>query len=55
MGSDSDDTLSLEAQNEKETKLHPDEVTRNADTGIQKAEAAALVWPMWAVYCTYAW
>ncbi|RMY63479.1 hypothetical protein D0863_10510 [Hortaea werneckii] len=55
VGSDSDDTLSLEAQNEKETQLHPNEVTKNADTGIQKAEAAALVWPMWAVYCTYAW
>lgn len=53
-GSDSDD-LSLEAQNEKELDLHPDQVTQNADTGVQKAEAAALVWPKWAVYATYAW
>lgn len=49
------DNLSLEAQNEKEVNLHPAEVTNNADKGIQKAEAAALVWPLWAVYCTYAW
>jgi hypothetical protein len=49
------DTLSLEAQNEKEVQLHPDEITHNADLGIQKAEAAALVWSKKAVYLTYAW
>jgi hypothetical protein len=49
------DTLSLEAQNEKEVQLHPDEITHNADLGIQKAEAAALVWSRKAVYLTYAW
>jgi hypothetical protein len=49
------DSLSLDAQNEKEIQLHPDEITRNADLGIQKAEAAALVWSKKAVYLTYAW
>ncbi|TID19907.1 MFS transporter SIT family siderophore-iron:H+ symporter [Venturia nashicola] len=49
------DTLSLEARNEKEVELNPDHVTANAQMGQQKAEAAALVWPKWAVYCTYGW
>jgi hypothetical protein len=49
------DTLSLEARNEKEIELNPDHVTQNAQMGQQKAEAAALVWPKWAVYATYAW
>ena len=49
------DTLSLEARNEKEIELNPDHVTRNAQMGQQKAEAAALVWPKSAVYATYAW
>lgn len=47
--------LSLEAIGEKELEAHPDEVTAHAAIGLQKAEAAALVWPKWAVYCTYAW
>lgn len=49
------DTLSLEARNEKEVELNPDHVTANAQMGQQKAEAAALVWPKWAVYATYGW
>jgi hypothetical protein len=49
------DTLSLEARNEREIELNPDHVTQNAQMGQQKAEAAALVWPKWAVYATYAW
>jgi antitoxin component of MazEF toxin-antitoxin module len=49
------DTLSLEAQNEKEIHAHPDEITENADLGVKKAEAAALVWSKKAVYATYAW
>ena len=53
-GSDSD-TLSLEARNEKEIQTHPDQVTRDAELGVQKAEAAALVWSKPAVYATYAW
>ncbi|KAK5132397.1 Siderochrome iron transporter 2 [Meristemomyces frigidus] len=53
-GSDSD-TLSLEARNEKEVQAHPDQVTRDAELGVQKAEAAALVWSKKAVYATYAW
>ncbi|UNI16000.1 Siderochrome iron transporter 2 [Purpureocillium takamizusanense] len=49
------DTLSLEARNEKEVELHPDQVTRGAELGVQKAEAAALVWSRKAVLATYAW
>ncbi|XRM40407.1 Siderochrome iron transporter 2 [Aspergillus tubingensis] len=47
--------LSLEAQNEKEIEAHPDQVTKDAQLGVQKAEAAALVWSKKAVYATYAW
>lgn len=47
--------LSLEAINEKEIQAHPDHVTAAAEPGVQKAEAAALVWPKKAVYATYAW
>jgi hypothetical protein len=54
VASDSD-TLSLEAQNEKEVQAHPDEITQHADLGVKKAEAAALVWSQKAVYATYAW
>lgn len=49
------DTLSLEARNEKEVQLHPNQVTQNADVGVQKAEAAALVWGKKAVWLTYGW
>jgi len=49
------DTLSLEARNEKEVELNPDNVTKDAQIGQQKAEAVALVWPKGAVYGTYAW
>lgn len=47
--------VSLEQLDEKEINAHPDQVTADAAVGVQKAEAAALVWPKWAVYCTYAW
>lgn len=54
--SDTDSSrLSLEARDEKEIEAHPDQVTADAAPGVRKAEAAALVWPKWAVYCTYAW
>lgn len=53
-GTDSD-TLSLEARNEKEVQLHPDQITANAQPGVAKAEATALVWPAWALYATYGW
>jgi hypothetical protein len=49
------DTLSLEARNEKEIQLNPDQVTKDAQMGVQKAEAVALVWPKSAVYATYGW
>lgn len=49
------DNLSLEARDEKEVQAHPDQVTADAQTGVQKAEATALVWPNWALYSVYAW
>ncbi|KAL4880521.1 major facilitator superfamily domain-containing protein [Aspergillus karnatakaensis] len=52
--SDSSD-LDLFARNEKEIEQNPDQVTRDAHLGVQKAEAAALVWNKKAVYATYAW
>nr|ANF07276.1 MFS transporter [Paecilomyces fulvus] len=53
-GSDSE-TLSLEVREARENEKHPDEVTQGAQLGVQKAEAAALVWGKKAVYGTYAW
>lgn len=47
--------ISLEQLDEQEINAHPDQITAGAALGVQKAEAAALVWPKWAVYCTYAW
>jgi hypothetical protein len=49
------DTLSLEARNQREIEQHPDQVTADAQAGIRKAEAVALVWPKNATYLTYAW
>lgn len=49
------DALSLEAQNDKEIQQHPDQVTADAPEGIQKAEAAALVWTKPVLYATFAW
>lgn len=49
------DNLSVEAQNEKEVIEHPDSITGDAQQGIQKAEAAALVWPKRVVYGIYGW
>lgn len=54
-GSDSNDRSSLEARAESEIELHPDKVTEGADPGVQKAEAAALVWSKTALICIYAW
>ncbi|OJJ36911.1 hypothetical protein ASPWEDRAFT_108520 [Aspergillus wentii DTO 134E9] len=55
-GSESEDRrLSLEARNEKAIEQEPDQVTKSAHLGVQKAEAAALVWSKKAVYITYAW
>lgn len=52
--SDADDA-SLEEKNERQVQQHPHEVTASAELGVQKAEAAALVWTKKTVYCTYAW
>ncbi|KAJ9190807.1 hypothetical protein DTO164E3_8123 [Paecilomyces variotii] len=53
-GSDTE-TLSLEEREAREIEKHPDQITQDAQLGVQKAEAAALVWPKKAVYGTYAW
>ena len=45
---------SLEAPNQRD-ESNPDEVTKEAQIGVQKAEAAALVWSKKAVYMIYAW
>lgn len=47
--------LSLEEKNEKEVMENGANVTADAPIGIQKAEAAALVWSKQTVYITYAW
>ncbi|KAJ5645845.1 hypothetical protein N7490_002217 [Penicillium lividum] len=49
------DTQSLEERNERQVLDHPDEVTQDAQIGVQKAEATALVWSRTALYATYAW
>ncbi|PWY72272.1 MFS general substrate transporter [Aspergillus heteromorphus CBS 117.55] len=40
---------------EKEAQQHPEEVSTTAPIGVQKAEAAALVWSKKATYLTYGW
>ena len=47
--------LSLDERNEREIEKHPNQVTKDAQMGQQKAEAVALVWSKGAVYATYAW
>ncbi|EPE04611.1 siderochrome-iron transporter [Ophiostoma piceae UAMH 11346] len=47
--------LSLEARDELEVQRHGDRVTADAQIGIQKAEAAALVWSRGTVIACYAW
>ena len=53
--SDSTDTNSLEARNEREVQQHPDQITADAHIGVQKAEAATLVWGKPALLFLYAW
>lgn len=53
--SDSTDAKSLEARNEAEVQQHPDQVTADAHIGVQKAEAATLVWGKPALLFLYAW
>lgn len=49
------DTVSLEEKSERETLERPNEITQDAQIGVQKAEATALVWSKTALYATYAW
>ncbi|KAJ5885206.1 hypothetical protein N7495_009716 [Penicillium taxi] len=49
------ETQSLEERNEREVLENPLEVTRDAQIGVQKAEAMALVWSKSALYTISAW
>ncbi|KAM5360907.1 hypothetical protein ACJA88_014665 [Fusarium oxysporum] len=49
------DSLDLLQRNEQEVIQNGAHVTADAQIGIQKAEAAALVWSKKTVYITYAW
>ncbi|QKX64817.1 uncharacterized protein TRUGW13939_11993 [Talaromyces rugulosus] len=46
---------SLEERYARQLLEDPNGVTQGAQTGIQKAEATALVWTRTALYATYAW
>ncbi|CAK7233476.1 Siderochrome iron transporter 2 [Sporothrix curviconia] len=52
---DDSSRLSLEERNELEIQKHGHEVTRDAALGVQKAEAAALVWTRKQMVGTYLW
>ncbi|CAK7275415.1 hypothetical protein SEPCBS57363_006670 [Sporothrix epigloea] len=52
---DNHSELDLIEQNEKEIAEHPDTITKDAQTGIRKAEAAALLWSKPALYGVFAW
>jgi hypothetical protein len=52
---DNADNQSLNQREEREVLDHPDDITHEAQAGIQKAEATALIWSRKALYSTYAW
>lgn len=52
---ETDSRLSLEAANEKSIEQNPDQITDDAQIGVKKAEATALVWSKKAVVLTYVW
>ncbi|KAJ5679405.1 hypothetical protein N7462_007649 [Penicillium macrosclerotiorum] len=43
------------ARAEKEAEFNPDVTTKDAQIGVQKAEAVTIVWSKKAVWATYAW
>lgn len=45
----------LEFSQDAEVRNNPDKVTESADSGVQKIEAASIVWPKKAVYGVYAY
>lgn len=49
------DASSLEWQDEKEVQNRPDQINDRAQLGVQKAEAAALVYTKKVVIGIYAW
>lgn len=52
---DSTDSLDVDSEYRREIEKHPNEVTKDAQPGVQKVEAAAIVWGKKTVYFTYAW
>lgn len=53
--SDGESNLDPYHQNEKEVQANPNGITQGAQEGVQKAEAAALVWSKKTIFCIYAW
>lgn len=49
------DNISLEQLDEREVQLNPDQINTKAEAGLQKAEAAALVYGPNTVLAIYAW
>jgi len=50
-----DDKNHLEFAQDADVREHPKEVTQSASLGVQKMEAASIVWPKKVVYCVYAY
>lgn len=55
LGSIDSPRLSLDELNEREIAENPTSTTQDAQAGVQKAEAAALVWSKSALYGIFAW
>lgn len=53
--SDDRSELDIIEQNEKEIAEHPDTVTKDAQAGIRKAEAAALLWSKPMLFLIFGW
>lgn len=49
------DNVSLEKRDEREVERNPDTINTKAEAGLQKAEAAALVYGPNTVLAIYAW
>lgn len=52
---DTVDSNNLEFLQDADVRKHPDQVTQSASSGVQKIEAASIVWPKKMVYAVYAY
>lgn len=52
---DTVDSNNLEFLQDADVRKHPDQVTQSASAGVQKIEAASIVWPKKMVYAVYAY